>query len=224
MDKSKKAIWGWAMYDWANSAFATAVMVVFFPLFFKDYWSDGYDSVETIARLGFANSTGSLIVALMAPLLGAIADRGSVKKKSLITFAYLGVLMTAALFFVQKGNWTWAIFVYVMGCIGFAGANIFYDSLILSVSKKDNIDYISGLGYSMGYLGGGLLLTINVAMCYWPNRFGIADFTTAVRYSFLSVGLWWGLFTILTIIWVSEERADKGSKSIGQMVAGGLGQ
>jgi len=224
MDKSKKAVWGWAMYDWANSAFATAIMTVFFPLFFKDYWSDGSDSVVSTAQLGFANSLASLLVAIMAPLLGAMADRGSAKKKFLIAFAYLGVLMTAALFFVQKGNWTWAVFIYVMGNIGFAGANIFYDSLLLSVAKKDNIDYVSGLGYSMGYLGGGLLFAVNVAMYLWPNSFGILDSTTAVRYSFITVALWWGMFTILTIKWVSEERPDKGSITIGQVVAEGLGQ
>ena len=224
MDKSKKAVWGWAMYDWANSAFATAVITVFFPLLFKDYWSHGYDSVVSTAQLGFANSLASLLVAIMAPLLGAIADRGSAKKKFLISFAYLGVLMTAALFFVQKGNWTWAVFIYVMGNIGFAGANIFYDSLLLSVAKKDNIDYVSGLGFSMGYLGGGLLFAVNVAMYLWPSCFGIADSTTAVRYSFVTVALWWGMFTILTIKWVPEERPDKGSITIGQVVAEGLGQ
>ena len=224
MNNSKKAIWGWAMYDWANSAFATAVITVFFPLFLKDYWSYGYDSVVSTAQLGFANSLASLLVAIMAPLLGAIADRGSAKKKFLIAFAYLGVLMTAALFFVQKGNWAWAILVFVMGYIGFAGANIFYDSLLLSVSKKDNIDYVSGFGYSMGYLGGGLLFAINVVMYHWPNSFGIADSATAVRYSFVTVALWWGMFTILTIRWVHEERPYKRPKTIGQVVAEGLGQ
>jgi UMF1 family MFS transporter len=224
MDKNKKAVWGWAMYDWANSAFATAVIVVFFPLFFKDYWSYGHNSVVSTAQLGFANSLASLFVAVMAPLLGAIADRGSTKKKFLIAFAYLGALMTAALFFVQKGNWTWAVFIFVMGNIGFAGANIFYDSLLLSVSRKDNIDYVSAFGYSMGYLGGGLLFAANVAMFLWPNSFGIADSTTAVRYSFVTVALWWGMFTILTIKWVPEEGPGKGSNTIGQVVAEGFGQ
>ncbi len=224
MEKIKKAIWGWAMYDWANSAFATAVVTVFFPLFLKSYWSYGYDSVVSTAQLGFANSLASLLVAIVAPLLGAIADRGSAKKKFLITFAYLGVLMTAALFFVQKGNWAWAILVYAMGYIGFAGANIFYDSLLLTVAKKDDIDYVSGFGYSMGYLGGGLLFAINVAMCHWPNSFGIADSTTAVRYSFVTVALWWGMFTILTIRWVHEEKPDKETKTIGQVVLEGLEQ
>jgi MFS transporter, UMF1 family len=206
MDKDKKAVWGWAIYDWANSAFATAVMAGFFPIFFKEYWSYGADVNMSTARLGLGNSIAGIIVALMAPVLGAIADKGSVKKKFLIFFAYLGVLMTAALFLVQKGDWGWAIFVYVMGIIGFSGANIFYDSLLPSVADEDKIDYISGLGYAMGYLGGGLLFLVTVFMTLLPEKFGLSDAETAVRYAFILVALWWGLFTIFTILWVQEEQ------------------
>jgi len=206
MDKDKKAVWGWAIYDWANSAFATAVMAGFFPIFFKEYWSYGADVNMSTARLGLGNSIAGIIVALMAPVLGAIADKGSVKKKFLIFFAYLGVLMTAALFLVQKGDWGWAIFVYVMGIIGFSGANIFYDSLLPSVADEDKIDYISGLGYAMGYLGGGLLFLVTVFMTLLPEKFGLSDAETAVRYAFILVASWWGLFTIFTILWVQEEQ------------------
>jgi UMF1 family MFS transporter len=118
MTKEKKAIWGWAMYDWANSAFATTVMAGFFPIFFKKYWSYGVDVNMSTAQLGFGNSIASLFVALMAPVIGAIADRGSSRKKFLLFFAYSGVLMTASLFAVQKGEWAWAIFIYAMGIIG----------------------------------------------------------------------------------------------------------
>jgi UMF1 family MFS transporter len=224
MDERKKAIWGWAMYDWANSAFATTVMAGFFPIFFKEYWSYGSDTVVNNAQLGFANSIASLLVALMAPLLGAIADKGSAKKKFLLSFAYLGVLMTAALFFVQKGAWTWAIFIFILGYIGFAGANIFYDSLLPSVAKEYSIDYVSGLGYSMGYLGGGLLFLINVFMTQMPNSFGIADAATAIRYSFVTVAIWWAIFTLFTVMWVHEEKTGKETKTRGQIVAQGLRQ
>ena len=206
MDKNKKAIWGWAIYDWANSAFATAVMAGFFPIFFKEYWSYGADVNMSTARLGLGNSMAGIIVALMAPVLGAIADKGSVKKKFLIFFAYLGVLMTAALFLVQKGDWGWAIFIYIIGTIGFSGANIFYDSLLPSVADEDKIDYISGLGYAMGYLGGGLLFLVTVFMTLLPENFGLSDTGTAVRYAFILVASWWGLFTIFTILWVQEEE------------------
>ncbi|MGD9241235.1 MAG: MFS transporter, partial [Desulfobacterales bacterium] len=186
MDAKRKAIWGWALYDWANSAFATTVMAGFFPIFFKQFWSYGADVNVSTAQLGFGNSIASLIVALMAPILGAIADKGTAKKKFLIFFAYLGVLMAAALFLVQKGQWALAIFVYVMGLIGFSGANVFYDSLLPSIVGEEKIDYVSGLGFSMGYLGGGLLFLINVLMTLMPQKFGLPDAAAAVRFSFLS--------------------------------------
>jgi len=220
MDNKKKQIWGWAMYDWANSAFATTVMAGFFPIFFKDYWSAGADVNVSTAQLGVANSIASLIVALMAPILGAIADKGSAKKKFLIFFAYLGALMTAGLFLVEQGDWAMAIFVYVMGIIGFSGANIFYDALLPSVAGEDEIDRVSGLGFGMGYLGGGLLFAVNVAMTLMPEKFGLAGAGEAVRYSFISVALWWGAFTLFTIFWVEEKKESGGPSGIALIKAG----
>ena len=225
MEKDKKAIWGWAMYDWANSAFATSVMAGFFPIFFKQYCSYGIDVNTSTAQLGFGNAIASLLVAIMAPVLGAISDRGSARKKFLIFFAYLGALMTGALFFVQRGDWVWAIFIFAMGIIGFSGANIFYDSLLPSIADEDDIDYISGLGYAMGYLGGGLLFLLNVMMTLMPEKFGIPDALTAVRYAFVSVALWWGLFTIFLVRWVPEEKvATAASSQNGQFIIDGIRQ
>lgn len=221
---NRKAVWGWAMYDWANSAFATTVMAGFFPIFFKQYWSYGADINLSTAQLGIGNSIASLLVALMAPVLGAIADKGSAKKKFLIFFAYLGVLMTASLFMVQKGEWAWAIFIYAMGVIGFSGANIFYDSLLPSVSSEDKIDFVSSLGFSMGYLGGGLLFLVNVIMTLKPHLFGLADAGEAVRYSFLSVAVWWGVFTLITIFWVPEVKTVAASKEGANFVVDGFRQ
>ncbi|MEE8541254.1 MAG: MFS transporter [Desulfobacterales bacterium] len=222
MQNDKKAVWGWAMYDWANSAFATTVMAGFFPIFFKQFWSYGTDANISTAQLGLGNSLASLLVALMAPILGAIADKGSVKKKFLIFFAYLGVLSTLALFMVQRGEWAWAIFIYIMGSIGFSGANIFYDSLLPSVAAEDKIDYISGFGFSMGYLGGGLLFLINVLMTLFPQKFGLADAGQAVRYSFVSVAVWWGFFTIFTILWVPETKKEDSENARGNLVREGF--
>jgi UMF1 family MFS transporter len=221
---NKKAVWGWVMYDWANSAFATTVMAGFFPIFFKGFWSAGADVNVSTAQLGFSNSIASLLVAIMAPVLGAIADKGSAKKKFLIFFAYLGVLMTAALFLVQKGQWGWAIFIYVMGIIGFSGANVFYDSLLPSVAGEEKIDYVSGLGFSMGYLGGGLLFLINVLMTLMPEKFGLPDKAAAVRIAFISVALWWGLFTIITILWVPEEKRVPAKEKGESFVIAGIRQ
>jgi UMF1 family MFS transporter len=224
MNKEKKAVWGWAMYDWANSAFATTVMAGFFPIYFKKYWSYGVDVNMSTAQLGFGNAIASLFVALMAPVLGAIADKGSARKKFLIFFAYLGVLMTASLFLIDKGEWAWAIFVYAMGIIGFSGANVFYDALLPTVADEDNIDFVSGLGFSMGYLGGGLLFLINVLMTLMPERFGLADAGEAIRYAFVSVSLWWGIFTICTILWVPEEKTTPGSGHGGNFIRDGFRQ
>ena len=167
-----KQVFAWAMYDWANSAFATTVMAGFFPVFFKGYWSAGTDVNVSTAMLGYANSIGSLIVALISPILGAIADQSSSKKRFLIFFAYLGVLTTTCLFMVDYGQWLWAVIFYVAGSLGFAGANTFYDSLLPEVAPSHKIDYVSAKGYALGYLGGGLLFLINVLWYLSPATFG----------------------------------------------------
>jgi UMF1 family MFS transporter len=164
------------------------------------------------------------MVALMAPILGAIADKGSAKKKFLVFFAYLGVLMTAALFLVQEGQWVWAIFIYAMGIIGFSGANVFYDSLLPGIVGEEKIDYVSGLGFSMGYLGGGLLFLINVLMTLMPQKFGLPDAAAAVRVSFLSVALWWGLFTFFTLFWVPEKKGASAGSNGESIVDAGFRQ
>jgi MFS transporter, UMF1 family len=224
MDKQRKAIWGWAMYDWANSAFATTVMAGFFPVFFKQYWSYGVDFNTSTAQLGVANSIASLMVALIAPILGAVADRGSAKKIFLVFFAYVGALMTAGLYLVDRGEWAWAIFVYVMGVVGFMGANVFYDSLLPHVAGENEVDYVSGLGFSMGYLGGGLLFACNVLAVTMPGRFGFADATQAVKGSFLSVALWWGVFTLFPVLWVPEGKSASGAGDRGGVIAKGFRQ
>ncbi len=220
--KFDKAVYGWVFYDWANSAFATTVMAGFFPVFFKNYWSAGTDPNMSTAQLGFGNSLGGLMVALLAPVLGAIADRSSARKKFLIFFAYLGSLMTAALFLVQQGDWKTAILVYALGTVGFSGANIFYDSLLSDVSSEENADYISGLGYGFGYLGGGVLFALNVWMTLKPAFFGLPDAATAVRFSFLTVGLWWAGFTIFTLLWVKEKRYYTTADRLGATVREGF--
>ncbi|MDD5765864.1 MAG: MFS transporter [Candidatus Marinimicrobia bacterium] len=168
-----KNVFGWVMYDWANSAFATTIMAGFFPVFFKSYWSAGADVNESTAMLGLANSISSLIVALISPILGAIADQSSGKKRFLIFFAYLGALLTGCLFMVEQGEWFLATILYAIGNIGFASANTFYDSLLPDVANEKRIDFISAKGYAYGYLGGGLLFLANVLWFLMPATFGL---------------------------------------------------
>jgi MFS transporter, UMF1 family len=223
MTGNKKAIYGWAIYDWANSAFATTVMAGFFPIFFKQFWSAGVDVNISTARLGIGNALAGLIVALLAPVLGAAADQGSARKKFLIGFAYLGVLMTAALTLIEKGQWEWAVVVYSLGYIGFSGANVFYDALLPQIAAETELDRVSSLGYALGYLGGGLLFLVNVMMTQYPTRFGLPDAAAAVRLSFLSVALWWGGFTVFTICWVPEAPVTQHETGHG-MFSGGFRQ
>jgi UMF1 family MFS transporter len=211
------------MYDWANSAFATTVMASFFPIFFKQYWSAGVDAVLSTAKLGLANSLAAIAVALCAPLLGAIADRGRARKRFLLCFAFTGAAATAALPLVARGQWHQAVALYVLAMIGFAGGNIFYDALLTSVATEKRLDAVSALGYALGYLGGGLLFALNVAMTLRPDIFGLAGPAAALRFSFLSVGIWWVLFSLPLILFVHEPAAARPER-IGAVIAGGLAQ
>lgn len=204
-----KKIVSWALYDWANSAFATTVMAGFFPVFFKQYWSAGRQVAVSTFHLGAANSAASIVIALLAPILGAIADRGSSKKKFLLFFASMGIVMTGSLYFVERGDWEIAILLYVLAAVGFSGGNIFYDSLIVNVSTEEKLDFVSALGFSLGYLGGGLLFTLNVLMTLMPHSFGLSDATQAVRISFISVAIWWALFSIPLLLFVEEPKDEK---------------
>jgi UMF1 family MFS transporter len=218
--ESRRAIWGWAVYDWANSAFATSVMAVFFPILYTQYWSHGVDVNLSTFRLGVGNAVASLIVAAMAPVVGAVADGGGHRKRILIGFTYLGVLLTAALALIPQGQWFLAICIYAVGVIGFSGSVVFYDSLLPGVAPPHRLDQVSSLGYGLGYLGGGLLLAVNVVMTLKPELFGLADSAQAVRAAFVSVALWWGLFALPTFIWVPSDAGTVHAPLGLQMAAG----
>lgn len=203
-DYDKKKAVSWAFYDWANSAFATTVIAGFFPVFFKQYWSPGTEVTLSTFRLGAANSLASLIIVAVAPILGAIADRGGAKKKFLLFFSLMGVVMTGALYFVGQGDWILAVFLYALGIIGFSGGNIFYDALLINVSTSRKIDFVSALGFAFGYLGGGVLFSFNVVMTLKYELFGLSSPDEAVRLSFISVALWWAIFSIPIFLFVKE--------------------
>jgi MFS transporter, UMF1 family len=219
--KARRAVFAWAMYDWANSAFATTVMVAFFPLFFHDYWSRGAGA-ETTARLSFANTAASFCVALAAPLFGAIADRGGKCRPLLAVFSFFGIAGTAGLALIGAGDWFGAALTYTAASIGFAAANIFYDSLLLSVAETSELDRASSLGYALGYVGGGLLLALNAAMTLSPTSFGLASPAAAVRVSFATVAVWWALFSLPLWLFVAEPHGHK--LPIGRAVLAGLGE
>ena len=190
------------------------VLTAFYPVFFQSYWSAGADAVTNTARIGAANSISSIVIVLLAPILGAVADASQAKKRFLITFALLGMVMTGCLFFIGEGQWLFASVTFIFAAIGFAGANIFYDSLIVDVTHKEFFDSVSALGYSLGYLGGGLLFALTVAMSLWPETFGFSDKMDAIQFSFVAVSLWWFIFTLPIILFVHEPKKPAGADSI----------
>ncbi len=196
----------WALYDCANSAFATTVMAGLFPVFFKEFWGAGLDISVSTYHLGQANSLAAIVGGCFAPFLGHVADRKEARKRFLFFFAAAGVAATAALSLVGQGNWTEALLLYVIATLGFAGGNVFYDALLLSVADKERMDFVSALGYALGYLGGGLLFALNVWMTLKPEMFGLANASQAVRVAFLSVAVWWALFAIPIFLFVAEPR------------------
>lgn len=194
----------WALYDWANSAFATTVMAGFFPVFFRQYWSAEADVTVTTFRLGFANGVASLVLALAAPLLGSIADRGGARLRFLLTFTTMGVVGTGGLYFVGQGAWPLALMVFMLASLGFSAGIIFYDSMLIDVAPRERYDLVSAYGYSLGYLGGGVLFAINVWMTLEPAFFGFEGKGEAVRTSFLMVAGWWALFAVPIFLFVHE--------------------
>lgn len=211
-----RAALSWAIFDWANSAFATTVMAGFFPIFFKKYWSAGADARESTYLLGNANALSSAILAVASPILGAFADKGAGKKRFLLMFTFLGVVTTSALALVAKGDWRTAVALYVVASIGFAGSNTFSDSLLVFVARPSEYARVSALGFGIGYLGGGLLFAINVWTTLQPALFGFRDAAQAVQFSFLITGIWWAVFTIPLALFVHEDAvgAEKGALRI----------
>tara|TARA_B100000676_G_scaffold23716_1_gene21153 strand:+ start:278 stop:1528 length:1251 start_codon:yes stop_codon:yes gene_type:complete len=207
--KLSKNAWKWAFYDWANSGFATTVMAGFFPIFFKSFWAGDLEAAESTFVIGSVNSLIGLLIAISAPILGAIADAGKTKKKFLFIFASLGILATGYLFFIPESSWKLAVVFYGLGVIGFSGGNIFYDALIVSVSSPDERNRTSSLGFSLGYLGGGLLFLLNVAMYLYPQWFGLSGPAEAVLWSFLSVAIWWLIFSLPLLLYVKEKNELK---------------
>jgi MFS transporter, UMF1 family len=215
---------GWALYYWGNHAFTTAIVTVFFPIFFKDYWNHGVDASVSTFRLGLANSGASLIVALSAPILGAIADKGGHKKRFLLGSAFMGAVMVFALHFVDLGQWQWAMFFYMAASIGYWWGNVFGDSMLVSVAESGKFDMTSAVGYFSGYLGGGIFLVLGLAMSQKPEWFGLADAASAVKLILILTAVWWLLFSIPLWFWVPEPTSSRPDESLGRAIGDGLRQ
>ncbi len=213
----------WALYDWANSAFATVVMAGFFPLFFKQYWAGSLPTHESTFWLGLISTLASAVLILMAPMLGGLADALGWRKRILFQFTLLGVAATSALWLLPAGAWVWALGLYGLASLAFMASNIAYDALLAAVAAPGQFGRISSRGFALGYLGGGLAFALCVGLSLQPDWFGLADRAQAVGLSFLITGLWWLIFS-LPLMRQVEERAPQPLPPLPHALRASLGQ
>jgi MFS transporter, UMF1 family len=214
----------WAMYDWANSAFQTTIIAAVFPIYFHNVAAAGLPPAEATSRFAWATTISIIIVAVVAPLLGAIADYAALKKRLLGIFMGVGVVATAAMYWIQRGDWLFALVLFVIGNVGVAGSIVFYESLLPHLVGESELDRVSSAGYALGYLGGGVLLAINVLMIQKPGLFGIPDVATATRLSMASVAVWWLVFSLPLFRKVPEpaRRVEAGERPQGNAFLTGV--
>ncbi len=208
----------WAMYDWANSAFATTVMAAVLPIYYLKVAGNTLPGVVAAAYWAYTAAAALAIIAVISPVLGAMADYMGAKKRFLAGFMLLGVAATAGLTFVGPGQWVKASGFYILGNIGFTGSIVFYDSLLPHIASDEEMDRVTTGGWAMGYVGGGLLLVLNALMLTHPAMFGLADTAAASRAAFATVAVWWLLFSIPVLRNVPEpprriEAGEGGGRS-----------
>jgi len=214
----EKARFGWCMYDWANSAFATVILAAVLPVYFAGIVPDagisvGWSSrpIPATAFWGYAVSLSMAIVALAAPGIGNLADRRGWRRPLLMAFCLLGSLATCALWLTGPGQYWTVALLFILGNIGFAAGNIFYNAFLPVLASGPDADRLSARGFAFGYLGGGLMLLIVFILIREYARFGFTDIAAATRFGFLLTGSWWLGFALPCFLWVREVAPPKTS-------------
>lgn len=197
----------WAWYDWANSVYFTTVITAVFPSFYATFAAKGLDPAQATARFSLITTISVLVVALISPILGALADYSGTKKRLLGIFMTIGVTACALMALISEGDIVLASVLFFLGNIGVSGSTVFYDSLLPHVAKPGETDRVSSAGYMMGYISGGVLLLLNLAWILKPEWFGFANAVSAIRASFVSVAIWWAVFSIPLFRVVPEPAA-----------------
>jgi len=194
----------WAMYDWALSAQETTIAVAVFPIFFSKVAVAGLPEGAGSTIIGYSHSLATLVIALISPILGAIADYAAVKKRMLAAFMVMGVISIGLMFFIQSGDYRLGSLLFILSLIGGAGSRVFYEALLPDIASHDEVDRVSTAGYALGYVGGGILLALNLAWILKPALFGLpsgtdltpSQGTLPTRLALVSVAVWWLLFSI----------------------------
>jgi MFS transporter, UMF1 family len=213
LDKKKKIQRSWMLYDFGNSAFATTIMAAVLPVYYSTVAASGLEENLATSYWGYSQSISVLIVAILAPILGAISDFTFAKKKFLRFFAFMGIVASILLAFVGEGDYILASVLFIIGSIGFSGGNVFYDSFLPEVADQDEMDKVSSGGFAYGYIGGGILLAINIFMILKPNWFGLPNTMVATQISFVTVGIWWLIFSIPLLKNIKEEKKSLGKRN-----------
>ena len=208
----------WCMYDWGSSAFSTTIEAAVLPVYFEQVVAAGLSGNTATVYWGYTNAISLLIAALLAPILGSIADYTGGKKRLLTVFAGIGILATTLMVLINTGDWPLALVLFLLGTIGISASYVFYDSLLPHVARSEDIDYVSSKGYALGYLGGGILLAVNILMIQviWAGS------TLGPRLSFITVAIWWAIFTIPLLRRVPEPPANTAGigEGVSPLVAG----
>ena len=224
---SRPELRAWAMYDWANSAFQVTIITAVFPDFFSTVAASTLPLETATARFSLITTIAVAIAAVLAPVLGAIADYRAIKKKMLATFVGIGVVATLMMVSIDQGEWQYAALLFIVANVAIAASYVFYDSLLPHIASPGELDRVSTAGYAMGYVGGGLLLVLNLAWIVSPATFGIPDTIAAIKLSFVSVAAWWLVFSLPLFRRVAEparvlESDETGSESSVRMAFGRL--
>ena len=202
----------WAWYDWANSVYFTTVITAVFPTFYATYAAKGLEPAQASAWFALITTISVAVVAVMAPILGALADYSGIKKRLLAIFMMIGVTACALMVLINEGDIMLASALFFIGNIGVSGSTVFYDSLLPHVATPRETDRVSSAGYLMGYISGGILLLVNLAWILSPATFGFANAASATRASFVAVAIWWALFSIPLFLKVPEPPAAGGGE------------
>ena len=182
MKNFNKEIKSWIFYDFGNSAYATTVIAAFFPLFYASYWSNGLESLQATQYLAFALTIINLVILISAPIIGAITDYKRLTKILFVIFTLLSIIAVASFYFIPMGKWLMALILYGISFFSFASAIVLYDKMLVYIASEDQLTKVSSYGYSLGYLGGGLLFALNAFMVLQPETFGLSnDFFSSIH-------------------------------------------
>lgn len=190
-----KQQWQWIFYDWANSGYGIIVVTAVLPVYFKAVAEQaGISAANSTAYWGYANSFGTLVVSLLAPLLGALADYPNAKRRWLNVFTWPAIILTLGLALLPAQQWQWLLFLYVLTIIGYSGGNLFYDSFLTDVAPDGQMDLVSSAGYGMGYLGGVIAFIVFLAAQLTHGFNGLLSAYGIAKFSFIIAAIWWVIF------------------------------